>query len=565
MAEAGDLKWAQEAYASLALFRRVQNRLSGLLFMQIGWAALLVLVAQFTGKDKTPAINVAGIDALQDVKLSALYPIGVLLVLLWWLVASHTVRLLKLFTLRLLRTPASLLLGLSWYLLLLMTLPYFIIAVLVQRWRFNRWKARQDRKWLAEYEPRLKDSGLREIYEKDAKWRLDKPYDLAINWLIRKRQNIVSTATIALAPFYSYSFEEEQRSAKAPMQIFATAITRLRQALADLPTVPYMRFVTIPDIVRIESDDHARIVVRRYGIDTLLWGSYLSAAPPRIWLNIQSRPNPGEKQSEASARDPKHPLLPRRVGDAMMIVDQNDTVEAYIVITLSYLRTLAWRAAGWNSPQKSWFWRVYDRLSLSFDDRKQVFLRLIIRLLSGIPEPLPDASLDKTPRELLVEHASSWVVEQMRERSSLDQVDDEVLCGVLRHCIRLKPSIADHHYRLGVMLCLMDNEEAALAAMTRGQVLDIQSEQFDRQWISSMAESFLTLTYGRDKAEKAKTVAYVARGLALGGNESRARLLNVLSTDQSLGAWRLGQEHPSIWDTADRLLNRLVHGDAPQA
>jgi len=185
-----------------------------------------------------------------DIPLSTIYPLGAVAVLLWWLFASRAIRLVRLFAGRMLRRPASRLLRLSWFLLLLLTFPYFLGVILVENARFNAWKKRQDPKWLAEHEPRIKERGLREIYEKQAKWRLDKPYDLAIGWILHTRERLASAATIAVAPFYS--------------------IGRLRQALADLPTVPYVDFITVPDIVRIEDDNRARTVVRRYGIDTLL-------------------------------------------------------------------------------------------------------------------------------------------------------------------------------------------------------------------------------------------------------------------------------------------------------
>ncbi|HME24936.1 MAG TPA: hypothetical protein VKI44_27015 [Acetobacteraceae bacterium] len=91
-----------------------------------------------------------------------------------------------------------------------------------------------------------------------------------------------------------------------------------------------------------------------------------------------------------------------------MIVDQNDVIDAYIVVLLSYLGTLVQRKeASWRRPEASRLWRIYDRLSLSVADRRQVFLRLITPLLANITDPLPPATLDKTPRELLVEHANT--------------------------------------------------------------------------------------------------------------------------------------------------------------
>jgi hypothetical protein len=305
--------------------------------MQIGWAVLLVLVAQFSNKDETPALSVPGVKALKDIPLSAVYLPGAFLVLLWWSFTSRSYRLVKLFALRFLRSPVSIMLWGSWVLLVL---TYGLAADAIEERRFNAWKKRQDPKWIAEWEPKLKQSGLKNEYEKQTKWNLNKPYELIGNWVVQVLTNIESAATIALAPFYSYSFEEEQKSTKAPMQIFASAIARLRLALGGVPPMQYVHFITMPDVMRIESDDQARSAVHRYKLDTLLWGSYISPEPPRIWLNIQNRTKAHEEKRDFEKPDDMHPLSTRPVIDVMMVVDQNDAVDAYIVILLSYLRTL---------------------------------------------------------------------------------------------------------------------------------------------------------------------------------------------------------------------------------
>ncbi len=566
MPEAGEVRWAQEAYAFLALFRRVQNRLAGLLMMQIGWAVLLVLVAQFAGKDKTPALSVPGIKALQDIPLGTVYLPGAFLVLLWWLFASRAFGLIRLFALRSLRPAAGALLWLSWFVLLFVTLPYLVVALVVETLRFNAWKKRQNPQWLTEYEPELKEPGLMEIYQEQTKRRLDKPYDVVAAWIARTRLNIASAATIALSPFYSYSFEEEQKSAKAPMQVFATAIARLRMALGELPTIPHVGFVTAPDIVRIDSNDRAQAVVRRYGVDTLLWGSYVTAEPPRIWLNIQTRPDPHPEKRDSDRRDAMDPLVTRPIVDVMMIVDQDDTIDAYIVILVSYLRTLEWRKqVRWGKPQKLRFWQSEDVLSWSASDRKTVFVSLIVPLLASLPGPLVSTALDKTPREVLIEYASDWAVEQMRESWSSDRVDNWRLRGILENCIRLRPDVPDHHYRLGALLCLMDDEPAAFASFAEGQALDTRFASADREWISIMAGVYLRLMDQRDSTEKAKTVAYVARALGFGGIRARERLLATLKDAKELELWRrIREQHPEQKDTADRLLDRLLHPVAAQ-
>ncbi|HME24937.1 MAG TPA: hypothetical protein VKI44_27020 [Acetobacteraceae bacterium] len=144
--------------------------------------------------------------------------------------------------------------------------------------------------------------------------------------------------------------------------------------------------------------------------------------------------------------------------------------------------------------------------------------------------------------------------------TGLDRIDNKLLRNILSNCIRLRPEVADHHYRLGALLCLMNNESGAFAALSQGQALDDLSDWSDRQWIAHMAEAFLSLTFDRGDSEKAKAITYLARGLLLGGDEARESLSRQLRDDKKFAVWREGSDDPDKWwDTADRLLDRLVH------
>jgi hypothetical protein len=67
--------------------------------------------------------------------------------------------------------------------------------------------------------------------------------------------------------------------------------------------------------------------------------------------------------------------------------------------------------------------------------------------------------------------------------------------------------------------------------------------------------------FGSDEIENAKTVAYIARALVLGENDTRKKLMANLAENVSWLAWR---EDPGGRDTPSRLLAALLRPDDEQ-
>jgi len=145
---------------------------------------------------------------------------------------------------------------------------------------FQDWKASKGTAWISNEQTRIGLPVLNEVFKSSVKWHADWPWKFTADLVTQWRERIDSIALIGLAPFHSYSFEEEQKSAKAPLQIFAAAIRRLRLGLSDRKIVRHISFIVIPDIVSVESEESARRWRALFGMDTLLWGSYLSTSPP---------------------------------------------------------------------------------------------------------------------------------------------------------------------------------------------------------------------------------------------------------------------------------------------
>jgi hypothetical protein len=211
---------------------------------------------------------------------------------------------------------------------------------------FEDWKKKKGDKWISNKEDRVATPVLFKVFELETKFLFKRPWEKLVELVMEWRMRLDSTVLIGLAPFHSYSFDEEQKSAKAPLQIFAASIRRLRLGLSDRMIVNHVRFITIPEIVRIESEEDARRWRIRLGLDTLMWGSYLSTNPPRIWLNFENKPQVENTTNDEFDRTESldwDPVRTKEVDFAMMEVDQDDQIECYLVVLTCLLRTLQHR------------------------------------------------------------------------------------------------------------------------------------------------------------------------------------------------------------------------------
>src|SRR5436305_5701330 len=87
MGEKSEAKWAAEAFDFLRLYSGVGRSMAGLLLLEIGWAAYLVLVGHFVGGDAG-----AKVVSLQrpkiDLQLTAIYAYGSIGISLLWAIFS---------------------------------------------------------------------------------------------------------------------------------------------------------------------------------------------------------------------------------------------------------------------------------------------------------------------------------------------------------------------------------------------------------------------------------------------------------------------------------------------
>ena len=97
-----------------------------------------------------------------------------------------------------------------------------------------------------------------------------------------------SGGRIGLAPIYSFTFGEDQRAAKAPLQTFASGVDRLQNKLSRLASVQLMQFEVLPIAVNVTTRRRAKMLRWLFGFDAVLWGSYVSTEPPQIAIQIET-------------------------------------------------------------------------------------------------------------------------------------------------------------------------------------------------------------------------------------------------------------------------------------
>jgi hypothetical protein len=329
---ASKTKWASEAYAFLSLFRRLRKRLPGLLMLLLGWGLLIRLVVPLT-EDKPASGATSGAHGATGITSAfAVFLAGSATIAAYWFASSGCWKIPYLSVARFARPLASASLMLALFLFGILMLPLLVLCALGEElhfkyWlrrlnqgkvvaarkdaerelkeiyikeskassgspiSFEDWKRKKGESWISSEVDRIVKPKFKTEFETTVKFRPMRPWEELQNLVADWRVRLDSKALIGLAPFHSYSFDEEQKSAKAPLQIFAAAIRRLRLGLVDRTIVSRLRFITVPEIVLIESDDAARRWRAWLGLDTLMWGSYLSSNPPRIWLNLESKRN----------------------------------------------------------------------------------------------------------------------------------------------------------------------------------------------------------------------------------------------------------------------------------
>ncbi len=525
------VKWAREAFEFLKLFRREQRQISGLLLLEIGWALLLVLVAKLSAADSEPMLGVPwpwDHWHARQFPLSTVFLVGALAVAGLWFFSSGLFLCLRLIVWRLLWYPLVLLSYAVALAAFVVTLPVLLLGMPIEQYRIKHWEATQtkyDRAKLAALKKDKRDVFLqlaRDATKFRADWLTNWVGDLYASVMI----GLSSGSSLGLATLYSYSYDEDEKAAKAPMQILATAMGRLQIKLRSLPSLHYIRFRILPPIVTVTNSQKARFVRRLLGLDAALWGSYLSTDPPRIWLNIELPPT-GEKIDDkhklvrSSEVDPFH-AYPEI--DPAIEVNQSEMWEVYVALLITLLQVLQVRQA----RKFTLYPKGVDRLYYSYSDRDAILTNLVKDALFSMPHTAAPVSEYPTAKDVLVSVAGSWIGKQLGGLIREDYSSNyELLRSVASRCVELHPDDSGGYYRLAALQCLLKDADGAEKTLAIG----ISKDQA-LQWIgwtqlsawAGLAIHDLDSPLGDEAVRTAKAVVYCARAVAAGGEYARKSL-----------------------------------------
>lgn len=549
-------KWAAEFFDFLRLFQRVGGQLSGLLLLEIGWALLLSLVTKLSSTDSAPILGIPLISVdlqiyIIDVRLTSVFSIGALLIALGWLFNSETYLYFFLPLGRVLRFALIIVTHIVFIVLaIIVGFPSFLLSLPYELYLIGKWeKAQNPEKLKQTIEKNGKEAVLnyaRTQIKFKSSWLLELLGDRYIHLLTA----LASVGKIGLAPIFSYSFEEDRIAAKAPLQIFANAIGRLRLKLGTLDVVRYIQFRTLPSIIKIETYERACQVRKWLGLDALLWGSYISATPPKIWLNIEQALTALQydkrKSEDRENYDPFRPLLD--FDQYMLVIDQNDPFDAYIALLIALMLSLRAR----QTHKFTLYPKGVDKLYYSLTDEDAIFTSLIRDALFSVSSPIAHELTHPPAKQLLVNMAGKWVAKQL-SGGYLDKYAGNfaLLKEVVAQCIRLYPQDANAYYRLATLHCLLGDEDGARKALITGQEKDKELHWLDEYYLESMAIvelSSLGKSYTNENVQMAKLVSYAYRAISKQGDSAKESILSKFKETIFYDLREIGMhtENPSV-------------------
>ena len=397
--ESNDAKWAAEAFAFLRLFQRVGNQIWGLILLEVGWALLLMLVGKLSEPDSKPVLRLPwfaedGHFGLEDIPLTSLFPIGGLALVVVWLFSSGLHIYVALFVQRLLRPLLIAGGGIIGTLLIVLQI-LFEWPLIVKRRKEQRYSdikrileplhesneykattsadARRQQRWQTYMSAMHQELiSTRPSMKKGFALWMTLLLERGLDWVGERISSIASSGRIGLAPFYSYSFSEEEKAVKAPLQIFAGAVGQLRVWMRDLNAVRFMYFRALPPLFKVMTEQRARVIRKLLGLDAVLWGSYLSTAPPCLWLNVEYAMRKTQaRRAKVEGREDVNLFYATSldVNEPLIILDQDDLTDSYIGVSLALLQALQTRREHkpWILPQMR---ENMDQLRYNISDRR---------------------------------------------------------------------------------------------------------------------------------------------------------------------------------------------------
>lgn len=537
-------KWAAEIYDLLRIFSRLNNSVYGLLLLEIGWVFLLILISKLSpsgGDSPEPAILTipfigVGGSILETRVLDLVVPGSLVILLLWgWrtnlfiYISWPIIYIFKLIVIAILFIVLIIVVLVN-----LLLFPFFwpIEYLLVRRWLRNL-KPEVFQKLAEEYGEQQAKKTLYEMALKEISFNaliLAKKFSPPLTDIMR---NIISQSRIGLAPLQSYNYEEDLNAAKAPSQVFSIAITRTKWQLEYLKSFQYVQFVHLPQHLTPKNSTQARRIRRFLGLDALVWGSYLTEDYNKIWINIDCPLPKNKVNKRKNGKVFISNIFPwvLDIEPRMLVIDQRNSWDAYVTLILATIRTFKARRRP-NSPITKFF----DNLYYGELDVDKLIEHLIFDAFQEIPNTVSDINGDiyPVPTQNLADIAGKWVARQLRpelryegKNESADSLVNRLLPIQIR-CVTLAPDIVENYYRLGTLYCLAGEVDKSLETFGQARQYEVirnYSLPFYVRANAKMALAELDKSTFSD-VPLARYVAYVARAINIGGQETKGILLS---------------------------------------
>jgi hypothetical protein len=376
---------------------------------------------------------------------------------------------------------------------------------------------------------------------------------------------VSSLTHLGIAPLQGYSYEEELYALRAPSQTFATAIDDIRWTLRRIPDITLVRFRHLPEQWRPKNSDDAQRLRRLLGFDALLWGTYVSLDPPRVWLNVASDYGPSSglgidgddaESGGAELRD-ESLLFPfsveQRIETGSFVIDQDQPSQVHAILVLAVAQSVVTRRA-LGSRLK--------RLGLGDDYLYQVHIAEILveqmiadvfPLLTGSERPNLGAP---SVAAVAAEVVGDWVGSRFHNPTLFPQRLEVIaaraqwLGDLLDSCMEMNPSSVRNFYRAVAVSVMLGEQEAALEYAREASRLDdfraIEVNVLPLVYAEMALESAQRNSGFESRVDIARFSAHAARALNLGGSGVDRKLEELLEGAGDVLTSRLGGEPTGV-------------------
>jgi hypothetical protein len=563
-------KWASEAFEFLRLFRRIGDTFFGLGLLQVAWALLILLLSKLL-PPSSPAITFANVLTGADatIRLTTLYVYGSLAVFLLWGVTSRFYLYLLLPFLAICRRGIFLISLIMYFVLLIVQLPLNGILARLERRNFRRWEQRLEKDKPQKYENfKKKDEEVRRrVFRGMTKTKLREGLltDAIQSIFLQIFRFLNSEVWIGFSPLQTYTFDEDIKAAKAPLQVLFLAVGHFNSLYRWHPKLGGIRFFLLSTTPRIENQHTASVLRRLLGMDAVLWGSYQSINPAIIWLNVETLDTIGKKERKDKADEAKNerrafpdPIRSTYDGTLSLLVQQDSFFDAYSTIVLAVCRVLKSRRRSYDATLWQKIRRIGDPLAFGAEER-DLLLAWAEQGMRELKAPLSSAVTGDLSALVAVRsgirEVSNLAAKELRDFRPGGDVGIEDLQQFYAFCVAFDPDCPEHYYRLGAAQCLLGEEEKAVKSLMRAQEKDRASIGYGPDFIYAVGQTEIELW--REESAHV-SVANVARAIGLGSAETRTLLRDFVYKESELYKSKKLFEGSMPINTSEAVLYRLL-------